>query len=125
MLLVPSMLPAPGDSGMGTWTARALSRRLGHAIMQSAECTRADDAVRDAVRNAVRTIAAPAVAVSVVSRGEVVFQYAHGEASGVPCDPDRTMFPTASISKTVVATLAAQCAERDGGFCEALRRHTQ
>lgn len=72
-----------------------------------------DMRAEDVVRSAVRAIAAPAVAVSVVSMGKVVFQFAHGEADGVPCDSKRTMFPTASISKTVVATLAAQCAERD------------
>jgi CubicO group peptidase (beta-lactamase class C family) len=93
----------------------------------------------DALRRAVHAVGAPAVAVAVVARGEMVFHCAAGEAGGggaaaaggiaaaaahasasrppprrspSPCDAERTVFLAASITKTLVAALAAQCVER-------------
>ena len=64
------------------------------------------------MHSAVASGGVPAVAAAVVCAGHVVFSGADGKAGGRPCSADKTLFLTASISKTFTALSCLQAVER-------------
>ena len=140
----PGMDDRAGDKSTGKGKGKGHGHGHGHGQGHSGSAAgerwrQQRTAELDALRRAVHAVGAPAVAVAVVARGEVVFHCATGEAGGggaaaaggiavaaahastprppprpppPPCDAERTVFLAASITKTLVAALAAQCAER-------------
>ncbi len=77
-----------------------------------AALTAAICAARARMHAAVTTGGVPAVAAAVVCGGRVHFAGADGRAEEQPCSADKTLFLTASISKTMTALCCLQAADR-------------